>query len=109
VKYYSGWSSKLIVPAGTTISSVTKGKQKFTVKWKKQATETTGYQIQYSTSKTFKSGNKTVTVSSAKTTSKTVKKLKSKKTYYIRIRTYKTVNGIKCYSGWSAKKSVKTT
>ena len=109
VKYYSGWSSKLIVPMGTTLSSVTKGKQKFTAKWKKQTTEVTGYQIQYSTSKTFASGNKTVTVSSSKTTSKTVKKLKSKKTYYVRIRTYKTVDGIKCYSGWSSKKSVKTT
>jgi len=98
-----------IVPTGTTLTSVTGGKQQFTVKWKKQTTQTTGYQIQYSTSKTFASGNKTVTISSAQTTGKTIKGLKSKKTYYVRIRTYKTVDGTKFYSGWSDKKSVKTS
>ena len=98
-----------IVPKGTKLTSVTAGKQKFTAKWKKQATQTTGYQIQYSTSKTFASGNKTVTVKSAKTTGKTIKNLKSKKTYYVRIRTYKKVDGKTYYSAWSAKKSVKTS
>ena len=43
-----------------------------------------------------------------KTTKNKVKKLKAKKKYYVRIRTYKTVNGKKVYSSWSKVKSVKT-
>ena len=110
---YSGTVKKTftIKPKATTISKVTAGKKAFTVKWKKQATQTTGYQIQYSTSSKFK-GAKTVTVSKNKTTSKKISKLKAKKKYYVRIRTYKTVkvNGknTKIYSGWSKVKTVKT-
>ena len=40
-------------------------------------------------------------------TSATIKKLKSKKKYYVRMRTYKVVNGKKVYSAWSKAKSVK--
>ena len=97
-----------ITPKGTKLSKVTKGKKQFKATWKKQTTETTGYQVQYSTSKNFSSGNKTITIKKNKTTSSTAKKLKAKKKYYVRIRTYKTVNGKKIYSGWSASKSVKT-
>ena len=68
----------------------------------------TGYQIQYTTDKTFQKSVKTTTVSSYKTTSKKITKLSAKKTYYVRIRTYKTVNGTKYYSGWSTVKSVQT-
>ncbi len=106
---YSGTVKKTftIMPKATSISKLTPGKKKFTVKWKKQATQTTGYQIQYSTSSKFKSP-KTVTVSKNSTTSKTIAKLKAKKKYYVRIRTYKTVNGKKIYSSWSKSKSVTT-
>ena len=45
---------------------------------------------------------------SYKTTSVTLKSLKAKKTYYVRVRTYKTVDGKKYYSDWSSKKSKKT-
>lgn len=96
-----------IAPKGTTISSLTAGSKKFTVKWKKQATQTTGYQIQYSTSSSFASA-KTVNISKNSTTSKVISKLAAKKKYYVRIRTYKTVNGKKYYSSWSAKKAVTT-
>ncbi|MCC8106683.1 MAG: fibronectin type III domain-containing protein [Clostridiales bacterium] len=90
-----------------TLSSVKNtASKKITVKWKKNA-KATGYQIQYSTSKTFASGNKTVKVSGAKKVSKVISKLTKKKTYYVRIRTYKTVNGKTYYSAWSSKKSVK--
>ena len=82
-----------------------KGK-KMTIKW---ATNTAGngYQIQYSTSKKFAKGNKTKTISKNKTTSYTIKKLKKKTTYYVRIRTYKKVSGKTYYSGWSSVKKVK--
>ena len=106
---YSGTStaSFVINPKGTSIKSLTAGSKCFTAKWTKQATQTTGYQIQYSTSSKFTSP-KTVTVSSYKTTSKTVSKLKAKKKYYVRIRTYKTVSGTKYYSSWSGSKYVTT-
>ena len=97
-----------ITPKGTTISSLKKAKKGFTVKWKKQTTETTGYQIQYSTKKAFSSDKKTVTVSKKSTTSKKITKLKAKKKYYVRIRTYKKVNGKTYYSSWSKGKTVKT-
>ncbi len=96
-----------IKPKATSISKLTAGKKKFTVKWKKQTSQTTGYQIQYSTNKNFKS-TKTVTVSKNKTTSKTISKLKAKKKYYVRIRTYKTVGKTKYYSSWSKAKAVTT-
>ena len=67
-----------------------------------------GYQIQVATDKKFKKNKKTVTIKKQKTTKKTVKKLKAKKKYFVRIRTYKTVNGKKVYSSWSKAKTVKT-
>lgn len=97
-----------IDPKGTRLTKVTRAKKSFTVKWRKQTTETTGYQIQYSTDRNFKKDNKTVTVNKNKTTKYTVKKLKQKKIYYIRIRTYKTVKNKKYASKWTETKSIKT-
>ena len=106
---YTGKISKTfkINPKGTSLSKLKKGKKQFKATWKKQKTQTTGYQIEYSTNKKFKSGNKKVTIKKNKTTSTTVKKLKKNKKYYVRIRTYKTVKGTKYYSGWSKVKNVK--
>lgn len=101
-----------INPKGTSMSKVTAAKKGFKAKWKKQSTQTTGYQLQYSTSSKFKRGTKTVNISKNKTTSKSVGKLYAKKKYYVRVRTYKTVKfggkNIKLYSGWSKAKAVKT-
>ena len=107
---YSGKKtlSFTISPKGTAISSLSKSKKAFTAKWKKQSAQTSGYQLLYSTNSKFKSRNKYVTVSSYKTTSKTIKKLAAKKKYYVKIRTYKSVSGKKYYSGWSAAKTVVT-
>lgn len=95
----------------TSISKLTATSKGFKIKWKKQTTGTTGYQIQYSTSKNFKNA-KTITVSKNSTTSKTIKNLLAKKKYYVRIRTYKTYNlngtKTKVYSAWSASKKVTT-
>ncbi|MCI7098808.1 MAG: hypothetical protein MR966_07895 [Lachnospiraceae bacterium] len=87
----------------TSVSSVTG--LKMMVKWKKN-TVGTGFEIQYSTSRNFDKGNKTVKVTSNSATSKTITGLTKRKTYYVRIRTYKTVSGKKYYSGWSSAKSV---
>ena len=101
-----------IKPKATSISSLKAGSKKFTVKWKKQTTQTTGYQVQVATNKKFKKNKKTVTIKKQKTTKTTVKKLKAKKKYYVRVCTYKTVkiNGksIRIYSGWSKTKTVTT-
>lgn len=111
---YSGTAKKTftIKPKSTSISSVTAKSKGFNLKWKKQATQTTGYEIQYSTDKTFKKNNKTVIISKNSTTSKSVSKLTGKKKYYVRIRTYKTVKiddkNTKIYSAWSGAKTITT-
>ena len=93
--------------ARPTISSlVNTATRKLTIKWAKNA-KATGYQIQYSTGKTFASGTKTITVTNASTVSKVVTSLTKGKAYYVRMRTYKTVGGVKYYSTWSAVKSIK--
>jgi hypothetical protein len=96
-----------INPVKTTVSKLTAGKKKLTVNITKKSTQVTGYQIQYSTSKKFTSA-KTKTITSYKTTTTTLSSLKAKTTYYVRVRTYKTVNGVKYYSGWSTYKYMKT-
>lgn len=94
-------------PNQTSIKSLKKGKKSITVTWKK-ANGVKGYQLQLSTDKKFKKNKKSVTIKKQKTTKTTVKKLSAKKKYYVRIRTYKVVNGNKVYSSWSKAKSVKT-
>ncbi len=100
-------NTETVKPKKTSIKNSVKAKKKFTVTWAK-VSGVKGYQIQYSSNKKFKKNNKSVTVTKQKTTKATVKKLKSKKKYYVRVRTYKTVNGKKIYSSWSKVKSVKT-
>lgn len=103
-----GSSNTNIKLGKTSISKITSKKKAFTVKWKKVSKgSVTGYQIQYSLKKNFKKNTKTVTVSKKSTTSKTIKKLKSKKKYYVRIRTYYKKGSKKWYSAWSKTKAVK--
>ena len=82
-------------------------KKAVSVEWKK-VSGVKGYQIQVATDKKFKKNKKTVTVKKQKTTKVTIKKLKAKKKYYVRIRTYKTVKGKRVYSSWSKVKTIKT-
>jgi ElaB/YqjD/DUF883 family membrane-anchored ribosome-binding protein len=97
-------------PAGTSLSKLTKGKKSFTAKWKKPSAanlkKITGYELRYSL-KSSMSNAKTVTITNKNTVSKKIKKLKSKKKYYVQVRTYIKTDK-KYYSGWSAKKTVKT-
>lgn len=81
------------------------GKKKVTVTYKK-VSGATSYKVTYSTSKKFKKA-KTATVKSGKAVKKTISKLKSKKTYYVKVCAVKKVKG-KSYTGkWSAVKKVK--
>lgn len=99
-----------IKPQSISIGKVSAGKKKITVKWKKQTKQISGYEIQYSTDKKFKKNTRSA-VSASKTSSKTITKLKPKKNYYVRIRSYKTVKvkgkNTKIYSSWSKGKSAK--
>ena len=96
-----------VVPKKTSLKSLTAAKKAFTVKWNKQATQTSGYQLMYSTSQNFKNA-KTLTISGNKNISKKVSKLKAKTKYYVKIRTYKKVGNTKYCSAWSAAKVVTT-
>lgn len=100
-----------IKPKSTYITSLKSLNDAFKVKWYKRSSQITGYQVQYSRYSSFRNaGLKSIT--SKYTVSRTIKGLKSKKKYYVRVRTYKTVkeNGkkVKYYSSWSKVKTVKT-
>ncbi|MBR1752422.1 MAG: hypothetical protein IJ740_16395 [Ruminococcus sp.] len=103
---YSGNVSKTfkIIPKKSSIKTLTspkRGQLKVTCK---KVSGVTGYQITYSTSKKFtKPTTGTVTV---KTTGKTIKKLDGGRTYYIKVRTYKTVDGVKYLSGYSKAEKI---
>ena len=92
----------VVVKATTCSAKNSKGKLKIT--WKKKS-GINGYQLQYSTNKKFKKA-KTKTIKSVSTKTKTYKAIKKGKRHYVRVRTYKIVNGKKCYSSWSRVKSV---
>lgn len=98
-------------PKAAEPSKTKAGKKQFKITWKKSS-DAAGYQIQYSTNKNFKKGNKSVTVKGKNTTSATMKGLKAKKTYYVRVRSYRVVKvkgkATKIYSSWSKVKTVKT-
>lgn len=108
---YNGTIRKtfLIKPKGTALVKLTPKKRGFIVQWKKQKCQISGYEVQYATNKRFRSA-KTMKNIKTKTTEMKAVKLKSRKTYYVRIRTCKTVkiNGknTKLYSGWSKAKSI---
>ncbi|MBQ4467719.1 MAG: fibronectin type III domain-containing protein [Firmicutes bacterium] len=103
-----------INPKGTKLSKLTPAKKALTVKWKAQKAKMnkariTGYEIQYSTSKKFtKKTTKVKKVTGYKKTSVKISKLKAKKTYYVRIRTYKKIGKVTYYSKWSKSLKKKT-
>ena len=112
--YYSkktGPYSFIIKPAPVTVyTNVASGKKSFTVKW--EAGTGHGYQIQYALNKKFTKSKKSVYSTSkpnnSNSVSKKIKKLKAKKTYYIRVRSYVKYNGKKYFSDWSDVVKVKT-
>lgn len=112
---YSGSLEKkfFIEPERTSLTGLKARSKGFTVRWKKQAAQTAGYEIQYSASSRFsKKTTRTITVKNRKTTSKTIAKQKPGKKYYVRIRAYQPVKiegrTVRMYSKWSKVKSVKT-
>ena len=93
-------------PAGTTLMTTKNlSGRKAQITWKKNR-YVTGYEIQYSVNKNFRSGSKK-TVSGVSKTKYTLTKLQKNKTYYVRIRTYKKSGTKKYYSSWSKVKAVR--
>ena len=86
------------------ISRVPKNKKgrKLVVRWN-AVKDAKGYQLQYALNKKFKKKKSIQT----KKTKYTIKKLKKKKTYYIRVRAYKMNGKKKVYGKWSTVKKVK--
>lgn len=100
ITVYTKPSAPIIKTAASSAS------KRIKVSWKKVAS-VSGYQIMWSTTKDFSSDKKAVTFSGASTTSKTITTTKAKRTYYVRVRAYKTRNNKKIYSPWSSTLSVK--
>jgi hypothetical protein len=93
-------------PSAPTIKSAkSSATKKIKVSWAK--TTASGYQVKWSTTKDFSSNYKSTNVKSS-LASTTVKTAQSGKTYYVKVRAYKTVDGKKIYSSWSKPLSVKT-
>lgn len=93
-------------PVKTKVQKISTGKKSITAQWKKVA-GVSAYQVQIATNKKFSKNKKTFKVSK-KSTKVKIKKLKAKKVYYLRVRSYKKVNGKKVYSKWSTVRKVKT-
>ena len=68
----------------------------------------TGYEVMVATNSKFTKNAKSVTIKGYKATSKKVTKLKSRTKYFVKVRTYKTVKGVKIYSDWSKVKTIRT-
>ncbi|MBQ3136651.1 MAG: fibronectin type III domain-containing protein [Clostridia bacterium] len=96
-----------VKPQKVTVNSVSALKKGFKLKWKPVSGAVTGYQVQYALKSSF-SGAKSKWIKNEDTANTSVKKLKAKKKYYVRIRAYKIADGKKIYSPWSVKKTVKT-
>lgn len=96
-----------IKPQATAVKKTTPAKTAAKIHWTKRTTQVTGYQIRYSRSSSF-SDAKNVWVKDKASSSTIVKGLKSGKTYYVKIRTYKQIDGVKYYSAWSNAVKFKT-
>lgn len=92
-----------------TVKAKSTKKKAVKVTWKQIYKDVTAYEVQYSTSNKFsKKTTKTVVVKGKGNTSKTISKLKSKKTYYVRVRAYTDqTNNEKLYTTWSKTVKVK--
>lgn len=95
-----------ILPPKTLLTGLKKANRSFTASWKKNI-QTTGYQIQYAADSRFTKERKTVTVGKQSATRYKISGLKNKKTYYVRIRSYKRVGKKVLYSSWSTVKKIR--
>lgn len=96
-----------IRPQETKLKKLVKGKKQIKAKWAEKEKQVTGYVVMCSTKKDFSSNVKKVKVKKG-TKKYTFKNLKSKKKYFVRVRTYKKAAGMTYYSEWSNVLKIKT-
>ena len=89
-----------IIPKRTQFTSILPSAKKVLLKWTPVTAQADGYLIQYSTDKAFKTKTAVQKVKDAAKASLTIGGLKEKTAYYVRIRTYKTVQGRTFVSKW---------
>ena len=97
-----------IIPYKTNLKKLQAVQKGFIVKWVRLKVPVSGYQVQYSTDKAFKTDVKTKRVSGAKVNTCSIKKLMQNKLYYVRVRVYKKVGNKYYNSKWSIAKKIKT-
>ena len=95
-----------ILPPKTLLTGLKKANRSFTASWKKNI-QAIGYQIQYAADSRFIKERKTVTVGKQSAIRYKISGLKNKKTYYVRIRSYKRVGKKVLYSSWSTVKKIR--
>lgn len=108
-KYYGKWKtvSSVTKPNKVTINTpTTNTKHQITVKWNKM-NRVSGYQVQVCSNRSCSNAVRTKSVSGYSKTSYTSGNYKKRKTYYVRVRAYKVVNGKRTYGAWSSVKSIK--
>lgn len=100
-------ASFTIEPRKAAIKTVKSSKKKrLSVAWRRDSA-VTGYQVVIATNKSFRSNKKSKVLPKNKMTSCTFKNLKSKKTYYVKVRSYKSVKGGVVYGPYSSVKKIK--
>lgn len=100
-------NKKPATPAKVKIKKITSTKKKMIqISWKK-AGKVTGYTILLANNKKMTKGRITVNVKGSNVTTKAIKKLKSNKTYYVKIRAYNAKGKLKSYGKWSTVRKIK--
>lgn len=99
-------TATLVKPSTVKINKVQSKKKSMVVCWNK-INNVSGYEVQIATDKKFKKNKKSYLISNADSNKKTLKKLKSNKKYFVRVRAYKNINGKRINGKWSTIKSVK--
>ena len=95
-----------VKPGKVTLSRLRTGSSHYiTASWKKKTG--TGYQVKLATNSKFTSGVKTYKVTSYKTLSRKMTKLRKGRTYYVKVRAYKTYGGRTVYGSYSSYKKLK--
>lgn len=98
----------IVTPKKGKIKSVTSHQRKtISVSWSKM-NDVTGYQIAAAQNENFTKGKKSVTVSGADTNKKVIKNVSSQKTYYVKVRAFKTLDGTKLYGAYSEAVKIRT-
>ena len=97
----------VINPKATSFAKLTPKQGGIGFKWTRVLKQNTGYEIEYSTKKSFKK-SEILIISDKNKKTFTLRGLKRKKMYYVRIRTFCVKDGVTYRSEWSGARTVRT-